>query len=117
MQARLSKSMSLGARLGAHDVDADRRGHQRCAIGIDVGDDATDVAVGLGSASIASGGNLLEINPASFRVVRTIQVGATPIFTIAVDEDDGSLLASPTRGPRPASSAAPPRGNRGRSRA
>ena len=58
---------------------------------IDVGTDATDVVVGLGSVWVASGGTVVEINPATFQVVRTIEVGDTPILRLAVDEGADSL--------------------------
>jgi hypothetical protein len=52
---------------------------------IDVGSDAEDVFVGDGSIWVASGGSILEINPVTLQIVRTIQVGPTPILEVAVD--------------------------------
>ena len=58
---------------------------------IDLGSDAEDVAVGFGSVWIAAGGDVLELNPATLQVVRTIEVGDTPIVRLAVDVEAGTL--------------------------
>ncbi len=61
---------------------------------IDVGTDAEDVAVGLGSVWIASGGDLLELDPGTLQVVRTIEVGTARILEVAADPSTGSLWLS-----------------------
>ena len=53
---------------------------------ISVGTGASGVAVGDDAVWVARGGDVLEINPASFTVTRTIHVGERPIATLAVDE-------------------------------
>ena len=60
---------------------------------IPVGTDAEDIAVGLGSVWIASGGDVLEVDPVAPRVERTIHIGDTPILRLAVDATDGAIWA------------------------
>jgi class 3 adenylate cyclase len=59
--------------------------------GIDVGEDAADVAAGLGSIWVASGGNVIEVSTTTKSIVRTIEIGDTPISSLTVDEEDGAL--------------------------
>jgi hypothetical protein len=59
--------------------------------GIDVGEDAADVAAGLGSIWVASGGNVIEVSTTTQSVVRTIEIGDAPISSLTVDEQDGTL--------------------------
>jgi hypothetical protein len=61
---------------------------------IDVGSDAEDVAVGFGSIWIANGGELLELNPATFQIVNTFDVGTARILDVAADTPSGSLWLS-----------------------
>jgi len=62
---------------------------------IDVGTDAAeDVTVGRGSVWVAAGGSILEINPATRQIVRTIEVAPTPIIELAVDPASGALWVS-----------------------
>jgi class 3 adenylate cyclase len=61
---------------------------------IQVGAGAEDVTVGRGSVWVASGGSILEINPGTRQVVRTIKVAPTPIIELAVDSASGSLWVS-----------------------
>ena len=58
---------------------------------IPVGTEAADVVVGLGSVWIASGGDVLEVDPVAPRVERTIDVGDTPILRLTVDATDGTI--------------------------
>jgi class 3 adenylate cyclase len=59
--------------------------------GIDVGQDAGDVAAGLGSIWVASGGNVIEVSTTTQRIVRTIEIGDAPISSLTVDEENGTL--------------------------
>jgi streptogramin lyase len=59
---------------------------------VDVGAGASSVAVGGGSIWVANGGDVLEIDPASFGVSRTIHVGERPIASLAVGEDGALWL-------------------------
>ena len=61
---------------------------------IDVGDEAEDVEVGRGSVWVASGGSVLEINPATLQIVRTIRIGPTPILELIIDPASGGLWVS-----------------------
>ena len=64
-------------------------GRPRSAIDID--GDVADVAFGLGSVWVAVDGSVVEVNPATLQVVRTIEIGDTPIVRLAVDIDAGTL--------------------------
>jgi hypothetical protein len=59
--------------------------------GVPVGTRAEDVAVGFGSVWIASGGDVLEVDPVGLCVTRTIDVGDTPILRLAVDAGEGAI--------------------------
>ena len=59
--------------------------------GIDVGDEAADLAFGLGSVWVASGGAVLEIDPTTARVARTIEIGDNPISSVAIDQEEGAI--------------------------
>lgn len=61
---------------------------------IEVGAGAEDVTVGGGSVWVAAGGSVLEINPATRQIVRTIEVAPTPIIELAVDAASGALWVS-----------------------
>ena len=61
---------------------------------IDVGAGSEDVAVGRGSVWVAAGGSILEINPSTRQIVRTIDVAPTPIIELAVDAASGALWVS-----------------------
>ena len=58
---------------------------------LDVGSDAEDVAIGFGSIWVASGGEILEIDPATLQIVNTFPVGTVRILEIAADSPNGSL--------------------------
>ncbi|HYG71543.1 MAG TPA: hypothetical protein VEC15_04560 [Actinomycetota bacterium] len=45
----------------------------------------------LGSVWVASGGEVLEVDTTTARVVRTIEIGDNPVSSVAVDEEDGVL--------------------------
>jgi class 3 adenylate cyclase/streptogramin lyase len=61
---------------------------------IEVGAGAEDVTVARGSVWVAAGGSILEINPATRQIVRTIEVAPTPIIELAVDAASGSIWVS-----------------------
>jgi class 3 adenylate cyclase len=61
---------------------------------IDVGDDAEDVAIGAGSVWLAVGGSVLELNPSTLQIERTIEVGANQILELEVDPSSGALWIS-----------------------
>jgi class 3 adenylate cyclase len=61
---------------------------------VDVGTGAEDVTVGRGSVWVATGGSILEINPATRQIIRTIEVGPTPIIELAVDAAFGAIWVS-----------------------
>ena len=63
-------------------------------IPIEFGEDAEDIAVGGGSVWVASGGSVLQMNPATLQIVRTIEVGPTQILEVAVDTGSGALWLS-----------------------
>jgi class 3 adenylate cyclase len=61
---------------------------------IDVGAGAEDVTIARGAVWVAAGGSVLEINPATRQIIRTIAVAPTPIIELAVDSASGSLWVS-----------------------
>jgi streptogramin lyase len=61
---------------------------------IEVGAGAEDVTVARGSVWVAAGGTILEINPATRQIVRTIEVASAPIIELAVDPASGALWVS-----------------------
>jgi hypothetical protein len=56
-----------------------------------VGEDASDVAFGLGSVWVSSGGDVLEIDTNTARIEETFHVGDTPIAGLAVDEPNSAI--------------------------
>jgi DNA-binding beta-propeller fold protein YncE len=50
--------------------------------------------VARGSVWVAAGGTILEINPATRQIVRTIEVASAPIIELAVDPASGALWVS-----------------------
>jgi hypothetical protein len=61
---------------------------------IEVGAGAEDVTVARGSVWVAAGGTILEINPATRQVVRTIEVASAPIIELAVDPASDAIWVS-----------------------
>jgi streptogramin lyase len=61
---------------------------------IDVGPGAEDVTTARGAVWVAAGGSILEINPATRQIIRTIEVAPTPIIELAVDPAASVLWVS-----------------------
>jgi hypothetical protein len=59
--------------------------------GLDVGQDARDVVFGLGSVWVASGGDVVKVDPTTARVEETLHVGDNAIASLAVDEERSEI--------------------------